>query len=187
MKKKRLLLVSPRCSRGGNETTVCRIAEILSKKHDVTRTKSESTPKEVENIFRRVNPDLMICIHAVRSGTFLDCEIRPTTILVLGGTDVNVYAKRDKRMEADVRRRCGNAEAVVSFTKELETFRTKRHVIIPQGVRLSSPSVEDMYQVQNIYDDLSDKGSKRVLLLLAGTRYFFRVKTRTHTRTHTQV
>ena len=62
--RKRILLVSPHRPRGGNERTASRIAEILSVRYDVVRAKSSE--KETET-FDRFDPDLVICIHAVRS------------------------------------------------------------------------------------------------------------------------
>lgn len=168
----KILLISPNRPRSGNERTASRIAEILRKQSfEVIRGNSEET-SSIRDFLRKVKPDLMICIHAIRSGAFLDCDTRPPTILVLGGTDLNIYAKQDKRLELDVRRRCLNASAVVSFTKEmrLETFQTKRHFIIPQGVRLSYPNLEESRLVDKLYKDLSENGSKKILLLVAGLR-----------------
>lgn len=181
-KKRRALLVGQGKKRCGNDTTASRISRILRECCDlaVTRCRTTESIEDAYRILKELKPDVVICIHAVKSWAFLDIERkkRPPTMLIFGGTDVNVYATQDKRIKRDIWRRCAACVAVVSFTSattlspdEADDGEKRRsHVIIPQGVRFQQPTESERLAAQNMYTRLSRNGSRKVLLLLAGLR-----------------
>eukprot|EP00940_MAST-03C_sp_MAST-3C-sp2_P002165 g2165.t1 len=129
-------------------------------------------------------PDIVICLHANRSGTMLDliAERRDEgqknafvpVILILGGTDVNVFAARGKEQERLLRKRCASSTAVVRFTEAMDivpSLKTCARVLtIPQGVLIPGFSKDEAREAATIFSKWSRGGRRKVLLLLAGLR-----------------
>eukprot|EP00939_MAST-03C_sp_MAST-3C-sp1_P000927 g927.t1 len=175
-----VLIVAPDKKRSGNASTSRRIMRVLESAcgERVVRRAPVASVQEALAVLQDVEPILLVCIHAVKSSSFLDIaeSRRPPTILVFGGTDLNVYAKTNTTIESDIRRRCRTCAFVVSFTSEM-TLKPPpvdggRLRVVPHGVTIAATSKSDESKAEALYRAFATTNGdeKRVLLLLAGIR-----------------
>ncbi|XP_067667956.1 glycosyltransferase 1 domain-containing protein 1-like [Haliotis asinina] len=90
-----LILLSPLQRQGGNFSTISRISSYLtSHGHQclMEDPKTFQSVREFQAFLQHKNVDLVIGIHAYRSGCLIRASTVPS-ILILGGTDVNEFYK----------------------------------------------------------------------------------------------
>lgn len=159
--QKRALCVIPQRdsseAKCGNVVTMMRIASHLAANgiHSITRSIVDlpQSDEDLANVIKAMEVDLIIVLHAFKCGLVIDVvgkykDLLPPVVLVLGGTDVNVDAKKSAAAEKLFRDRIAVATKVVSFSLSMieaapkgslhfvECDATSKTKLIPQGVAL---------------------------------------------------
>ena len=147
---------------GGNGVTIGRIAAIIREESGLETI--ARTPDAIPNVAEDMNRYLaaadvaaLFALHAFKCGDVLDraAELRAapgggvTTVLVLGGTDVNVDVGAGEDKVATLARRAAAADRVVAFSESMiraakpGTLPPEKTVVVPQGVVLPDDDEEE--------------------------------------------
>jgi glycosyltransferase involved in cell wall biosynthesis len=140
---------------GGNGVTIGRIAAIVREETGLETI--ARTPDAIPNVAEDMNRYLaaadvgaLFALHAFKCGDVLDraAELRAApgggvpTVLVLGGTDVNVDVGAGEDKVATLARRAAAADRVVAFSESMVraakpgTLPPEKTIVVPQGVVL---------------------------------------------------
>ena len=147
---------------GGNGVTIGRIAAIVREETGLETI--ARTPEAIPNVAEDTNRYLaaadvaaIVALHAFKCGDVLDraAELRAgpgggvPTVLVLGGTDVNVDVDAGEDKVATLARRAAAADCVVAFSESMiraakpGTLPPDRTIVVPQGVALPDEDEEE--------------------------------------------
>ncbi|XP_076435001.1 glycosyltransferase 1 domain-containing protein 1-like isoform X2 [Babylonia areolata] len=144
-----LFLLSPCQLKGGNYSTISRIrCHLVKRGHtcqlwDIQELEKGGGEGEVNRVLHQHQVDLLIGIHAFRTGRILkDCKV--PYILILGGTDVNEFHKDEHRMSV-MTLAVMRASYVICFSESLQqkaqslwpNLPVNRSAVISQAVSTS--------------------------------------------------
>ena len=185
-------------SDAGNGVTIGRIASVLAEETGMCATLRAPADlprgaRDFEAFLAAGDFALAVALHAFKCGDALDAlaELRAKTksgvktVLVLGGTDVNVDARENPPRAATLARRARAANVVVAFSPSMVAAAPRGALppatttTVPQGVRLpfhaASPtrdgeSADRRGSEKTLHDALDVPSSTPVFLLPAGLR-----------------
>ena len=136
---------------GGNGVTIGRISKVVSEEtgcSSVLRSPNDlpisGSKQEFENFLEAADVSIIVVLHAFKCGDVLDaaCGIDTVkTVLVLGGTDVNVDALSCADNLLTLKRRANAVDAIVAFSDSMVTaapdgtLASDKVTVIAQGVR----------------------------------------------------
>jgi len=144
---------------GGNGVTIGRIASVIAEETGTLATlrspgEIPKTAFDLRTFLESADISLVVVLHAFKCGDVLDALATSTfsesgrkvpTVLVLGGTDVNVDVSESAARAATLARRARAVNAVVAFSETMvaaasDVFRAPeikgKITVVPQGVRL---------------------------------------------------
>ncbi|KAK8793338.1 hypothetical protein WA158_004697 [Blastocystis sp. Blastoise] len=175
--KRRILMLSSLKEGTGNTITCYRIYNYffsLNYSVHIFDTTDNCTQEAFQAVLSRWNPNLIVAIHAYRSGKYVVKQSIPY-VLVLGGTDINV-AVQDPSKKDIIAKVFTNARHVIAFTdsmyeraqsfiKEMKISTSVPISIIPQGCVFSSFSSSS-----SLRESLHLSSTDKLILLPAGIR-----------------
>lgn len=143
---------------GGNGVTIGRISKVVSEEtgcSSVLRSPNDlpisGSKQEFENFLEAADVSIIVALHAFKCGDVLDaaCGIDTVkTVLVLGGTDVNVDALSCADNLLTLKRRANAVDAIVAFSDSMVTaapdgtLASDKVTVIAQGVQLPREQAE---------------------------------------------
>ena len=163
---------------GGNGVTIGRIAAIVREETGLETI--ARTPDAIPNVAEDMNRYLaaadvaaLVALHAFKCGDVLDraAELRAApgggvpTVLVLGGTDVNVDVGAGEDKVATLGRRAAAADCVVAFSESMiraakpGTLPPEKTIVVPQGVVL--PDEDEVEEEEEEEEEEEDESTER--------------------------
>lgn len=165
-----IVFISPLLKSTGNETTASRIINGIKRFHHVTLVDSSSNPStEFLNNF-----DIILCLHAFRSGQYVLNAIKPV-ITILGGTDCYKEWHNDDTLKV-TKSVLDLSTAIIAFNVEMINSINSWYYVDPVKCKVIQPSNVIKTKLTTNFSlrrnlKLSLKhGNDFVMLLVAGIR-----------------